>query len=151
MRKPTLFLFSRFFNQDEAAGQLMTQTLNKIHASQRAQFTRIQAAIRAAFHSSVAARREAEFHAHIRATQPGGSLMPHCRADPSGPAARQERLERFRKFIQTWCYTGMAGTRPFFESLWAVMRLQVIPLNLGGAGHHLIEWELDDAVFTESA
>lgn len=38
-----------------------------------------------------------------------------------------------------------------FDSLWAVMRLQVIPVNLGGAGAYRIEWEFDDAVFKEAA
>jgi len=45
----------------------------------------------------------------------------------------------------------MPGTKPFFEGLWAVMRLQVIPESLGGAGRSRIEWELDDAVFKEAA
>ena len=31
------------------------------------------------------------------------------------------------------------------------MRLQVIPVELGGAGRNRIEWELDDAVFKEAA
>lgn len=34
---------------------------------------------------------------------------------------------------------------------WAVLRLQVIPENLGGAGGYRIEWEFDDAVFKEAA
>jgi len=38
-----------------------------------------------------------------------------------------------------------------FDSLWAVMRLQVIPEELGGAGRNRIEWEFDDAVFKEAA
>jgi hypothetical protein len=46
---------------------------------------------------------------------------------------------------------GMPGTKPFFEALWAIMRLQVIPEELGGAGRNRIEWELDDAVFKEAA
>jgi len=45
----------------------------------------------------------------------------------------------------------MPGTIPFFEGLWAVMRLQVIPEQLGGAGGNNIEWEFDDAVFKEAA
>lgn len=40
---------------------------------------------------------------------------------------------------------------PRARSLWAVMRLQVIPANLGGAGANRIEWEFDDAVFKEAA
>lgn len=46
---------------------------------------------------------------------------------------------------------GMPGTKPFFEALWAVMRLQVLPEQLGGAGPNRIQWEFDDAVFKEAA
>lgn len=77
--------------------------------------------------------------------------MPHARADPAGPVARKERLERFERFVRTWCTMGMPGTKPFFEGLWAIMRLSVLPEHLGGAGPHRIEWEIDDAVFMESA
>jgi len=45
----------------------------------------------------------------------------------------------------------MPGTKPFFEALWAVFRLQVIPESLGGAGTYRIDWEFDDAVFKEAA
>jgi len=45
----------------------------------------------------------------------------------------------------------MPGTKPFFEALWAVFRLQVIPQKLGGAGIYRIDWEFDDAVFKEAA
>jgi hypothetical protein len=45
----------------------------------------------------------------------------------------------------------MPGTRPFFESLWAIMKLQIMPAHLGGAGAARINWEFDDAVFRESA
>lgn len=46
---------------------------------------------------------------------------------------------------------GMPGTKPFFEALWAIMRLQVVPEHIGGAGGNRIEWEFDDAVFKEAA
>ena len=62
-----------------------------------------------------------------------------------------ERLERFERFVSRWCTMGMPGTKPFFEGLWALMRLQVVPEKLGGAGAHRIEWEIDDAVFKEAA
>ncbi|KAG6885695.1 hypothetical protein C0993_011180 [Termitomyces sp. T159_Od127] len=101
--------------------------------------------------------------------QPGGSLSAHSRADPQGTLAKKgecrkflpdpevsmpvdaERYERMQRFISVWCTMGMPGTQPFFEALWAVMRLQVIPENLGGAGGFRIEWEFDDAVFKEAA
>ena len=79
-----------------------------------------------------------------------------------------ERYERLSRFMHTWCDSGMPGTTPFFEryilfnsvgysfdfffrSLWGIMRLQIIPENLGGAGQNRLEWEIDDAVFKESA
>jgi len=45
---------------------------------------------------------------------------------------------------------GMPGTKLFFEGLWALMRLQIIPECLGGAGRHLIHWEIDNAIFKEA-
>lgn len=143
--------FGRYFDQDEAAGRTMTQVLANVAPSQRALYSRLQASVRSAFHASVNARRHAEFQAHVCATQPGGSLMPHSRADPMGPMARKERFERLDRFVRTWCTMGMPGTKPFFEALWAVMRLQVLPEQLGGAGGNKIQWELDDAVFKEAA
>ncbi|KAI8993074.1 hypothetical protein BD414DRAFT_412420 [Trametes punicea] len=139
-----------YYQQDEDAGRLMTQTLATLPPSQRAPFARLQASIRSAYHASVNARRDAEFKAHLSATKPGGSLMPHSRADPRGPLAKKERYDRFDRFIRTWCTMGMPGTKPFFHGLWALMRLQVIPRDLGGAGPYRIEWEIDDAVFKES-
>lgn len=129
----------------------MTQTLATLPPSQRAPFSRIQASIRSAYHRSVNARRHAEFQAHLSATTPGGSLMPHARAHPRDNVAQKERYERTERFMHNWCDAGMPGTKPFFEALWAVMRLQVIPVNLGGAGAYRIEWEFDDAVFKEAA
>ncbi|CCM01141.1 uncharacterized protein FIBRA_03189 [Fibroporia radiculosa] len=140
-----------YFEQSDNAGRLMTHTLATLPPSQRAPFSRLQASIRSAYHASVNARRNAEFRAHLSATIPGGSLMPHSRADPGGQLAKKERLERLERFVGTWCTMGMPGTKPFFEGLWAVMRLQVIPEHLGGAGGYKIEWEIDDAVFKEAA
>ncbi|KAJ3493349.1 hypothetical protein NLJ89_g11038 [Agrocybe chaxingu] len=129
----------------------MTQTLATLPPSQRAPFSRLQASIRSAYHRSVNIRRHAEYQAHLSATTPGASLMAHARADPRGKAAQKERHERMDRFIRNWCTMGMPGTKPFFEALWAIMRLQVIPETLGGAGRNRIEWELDDAIFKESA
>ena len=141
----------RYYDQDEASGRQMTQTLANLPPSHRAPFSRLQASIRSAYHTSVNVRRHAEFQAHLGATQPGGSLMPHSRSDPTGPIAQKERFNRFDRFVRNWCTMGMPGTKPFFEALWAIMRLQVIPEHLGGAGGNRIQWELDDAVFKEAA
>lgn len=128
----------------------MSQTLATLPSSQRAPFSRLQASIRSAYHRSVNARKNAEFRAHLSATTPGGSLLAHARSDPRGKAAQKERYERLSRFIRTWCDSGMPGTTPFFESLWGILRLQIIPENLGGAGQNRLEWEIDDAVFKES-
>lgn len=140
-----------YYCQDDDSGRLMTQTLATLPPSQRAPFSRIQASIRSAYHRSVNERRHAEFQAHLSATTPGGSLMPHARAHPRDKVAQKERYERTERFVRNWCNAGMPGTKPFFEALWAVLRLQVIPENLGGAGAYRIEWEFDDAVFKEAA
>ncbi|KAH9935529.1 uncharacterized protein B0H18DRAFT_1082280 [Fomitopsis serialis] len=124
-----------YFEQDDDAGRLMTQTLATLPPSQRAPFARLQASIRSAYHASVNARRDAEFKAHLSATHPGCSLMPHSRADPNGQLAKKERYDRLERFVKTWCTTGMPGTKPTF----------------GGAGGYRIEWEIDDAVFKEAA
>lgn len=140
-----------YFDQDEESGRIMTETMANLPQSQRAPFSRLQASIRSAYHRSVNARRTAEFKAHLSATQPGGSLTPHARADPNGPVANKERYERFERFLISWCTMGMPGPQPFFQSLWTIMRLQVLPENLRGAGRNRIEWTFDDAVFKEAA
>ncbi|TRM69307.1 hypothetical protein BD626DRAFT_473621 [Schizophyllum amplum] len=140
-----------YFDQDEGAGRTMTQTLANLPPSQRAPYSKLQASMRSAYHRSVNARKNAEFRAHLTATQPGGSLMPHTRANPHGKEAKKERYDRLERFIRSWCTLGMPGTTPFFTALWGVMRLQVVAEDLGGAGANRIDWELDDAVFKESA
>ena len=114
----------------------MTQTLATLPPSQRAPFSRLQASIRSGYHRSINARRHAEFQAQLSATSPGGSLMPHARVDPRGPAAQKgmqffvfarpsivnfiffdtERFERMARFVRNWCNMGMPGTKPFFEA-----------------------------------
>lgn len=59
-------------------------------------------------------------------------------------------MERFTRFVKTYCSPTTPGTLPFFEGLHAVLRLQALPDSLGGAGPQRIEWEVDDAVFMES-
>ncbi|KAF8210580.1 hypothetical protein K438DRAFT_1929594 [Mycena galopus ATCC 62051] len=139
-----------YFDQDDASGRLMTSTLANLPSSQRAPYSRLQASIRSAYHRSVNARRTAEFRAHLTATHPGGSLMPHARANPRGNVAKKERYERFERFVRNWCTMGMPGPQPFFQALWAVMRLQIVPEGIGGAGRNRIEWEFDDAVLRET-
>ncbi|KAJ3560737.1 hypothetical protein NP233_g10639 [Leucocoprinus birnbaumii] len=140
-----------YYNQDEQAGRSMTQTLAALPPSHRAPFSRVQSSIREAYHRSVSARRHAELQAHLSLIQPGGSLSAHLRPDPRSKEAQKERYEHMERFINNWCTMGLPGTKPFFEALWAILRLQVIPETLGGAGRNRIEWEFDDAVLKEAA
>ena len=142
---------SWYYGQDSNSRRLMNKTLATLPPSQRAPFARLHASIRSGYHRSINARRHAEFQAHLNATSPGGSLIPHARVDPRGQAAQKERYERMAQFVGNWCNIGMPGTKPFFEALWAIMRLQVLPEELGGAGRNRIEWDLDDAIFKEAA
>ena len=141
----------RYFQQDAAAGALMDSILQKIPSSQRAQYSRLQAQIRASYHTALALRRASEFHAHVSSTRPGQSLTPAARADPHSKLAKHERRERLTKFISVWAVSSVPGTKPFFDGLFAVLRLQSLPEYLGGAGSFRMEWEIDDAVFRESA
>jgi len=107
----------RYFKQDDDAGSAMTQILASLPPSQKASYSRVQASVRSAFHRSVQARRRAEFHAHLRATQPGGSLMPHARLNLFLLSSELlERFERMERFTRNWCTAGMPGTKPFFEA-----------------------------------
>ena len=91
-----VLMYVRYYGQDDNSGRLMTQTLATLPPSQRAPFARLQASIRSGYHRSINARRYAEFQAQLSATSPGGSLLPHARADPRGPAA-QKGLSFFRR------------------------------------------------------
>lgn len=77
--------------------------------------------------------------------------MPAARSNPSGPLAREERRDKLQRFIQAYCLSEMPGTHPFFAGLYGLLRLQSLPEKLGGAGERTMEWEIDDAVFLESA
>jgi hypothetical protein len=142
---------SWYYGRDGNSGRNMARALATLPPSQRAPFARLQASIRSGYHCSINARRHAEFQAQLGATSPGGSLTPHARANPRGSAAQKERHKRMSRFISDWCGMGMPSTKPFFEALWAVMRLQLISEERGGAGRNRIEWEFDDAVFKEAA
>jgi len=124
---------SRYFNQDEDAGRLMTQTMAALPPSQRAGYNRLQASVRSAYHRSVNARRAAEFRAHLSATQPGASLTPHSRADPRGSAAQKgtlspspptrvspplvRALRKARTLYPQLVYNGNARSTTFLYSL----------------------------------
>ena len=142
---------SWYYGRDDTSGRLMIQTLATLPPSQRAPFSRLQASIRSAYYRSINARRHAEFQALLSATSPGGSLTPYAQSHPLGSAAQEERYQRMSQFISTWCNVGMPSTKPFFEALWAIMRLQGISEKRGGSRKNRIEWELDDAVFIEAA
>jgi hypothetical protein len=82
---------SRYYNQDEEAGRIMTQTLATLPPSHRAPFSRVQASIREAYHRSVSARRHAELQAHLSFIQPGASLSAHLRPTPRSKEAQKGR------------------------------------------------------------
>ncbi|KAG9012813.1 hypothetical protein FRB93_001367 [Tulasnella sp. JGI-2019a] len=139
-----------FFAQDESAGKAMQDTLTNLPPNQKPTYIKLQASIRSAFHSASSLRRLQEYRAHLSSVQPGHSLTPNLRLAPSSNEARKHRLDKFTRFIKTYCLQTAPGTLPFFEGLHGVLRLQLLPANLGGAGQQRIEWEVDDAVFMES-
>ncbi|KEP53413.1 hypothetical protein V565_031500 [Rhizoctonia solani 123E] len=143
------FLCRRFFfAQDEAAKLSMDAIMNKTSQYHQAKYTRVQANVRREFHLTQSLRKISEFRAHLSSVQPGCSLSPAARASPSGALARRERAKKFQAFVEAQC--GSAGTQNFFIGLYAAMKLQTLPPNIGGTGEGRIEWEIDDAVFMES-
>lgn len=119
-------------------------------APHRAIYLQIQAACRALAHLHQLRMRIASFHASIAGMTPSGSLTPHSRTDLAGKAARLERKERLRTFIDTWC-SPHSGVEPFFKGLWAALRVQSRGgIDRGGAGARRVVWEIDDAVFMEA-
>ncbi|EUC64379.1 hypothetical protein RSOL_440390 [Rhizoctonia solani AG-3 Rhs1AP] len=143
------FLCRRFFfAQDEAAKLSMDAIMNKTSQYHQAKYTRVQANVRREFHLTQSLRKISEFRAHLSSEQPGCSLSPAARASPSGALARRERANKFQAFVEAQC--GSAGTQNFFIGLYAAMKLQTLPPNIGGTGEGRIEWEIDDAVFMES-
>nr|GAT44644.1 predicted protein [Mycena chlorophos] len=72
------------------------------------------------------------------------SRDPEC-YNPRGESYAACTLQPQRK-------RGKEGTiRTVRKSLWAIMRLQIVPETIGGAGRNVICWEFDDAVLRESA
>ncbi len=67
-----------------------------------------------------------------------------------GNAGTSTFLLRMSVFFLILCFCS-DDTQTTFPSVWALMRLQTIPENIGGAGCNKIDWEIDDAVFKETA
>ncbi|KAG8716280.1 hypothetical protein FRC08_009659 [Ceratobasidium sp. 394] len=126
----------------------MEAIISRVSQYHQAKYTRLQANVRREYHVTQSLRKISEFRAHLSSIQPGCSLSPAARANPSGAMARQERAARFQKFVDA--QGGSAGTQNFFFGLHAAMRLQTLPPSIGGTGEGRIEWEIDDAVFMES-
>ncbi|KAG8880574.1 hypothetical protein FRB97_000669 [Tulasnella sp. 331] len=139
-----------FFVQDPTAGTAMQETLANLPPFQKPTYIKLQATIRSAFHSASSLRRLQEYRAHLSSVQPGHSIGPTLRLTPGSADSRKQRLDKFTRFVKTYCSQTAPGTLPFFEGLYAVLRLQLLPSNLGGAGQQRIEWEMDDTVFMES-
>ncbi|KZO98834.1 hypothetical protein CALVIDRAFT_534908 [Calocera viscosa TUFC12733] len=142
-----------FYQQSHESGQKMNTILSSLPPSQRARFTRIQASIRAQFHSDRTLAIQSAMLALLSSTIPLHSLTPPSRARPHGKAAQKEREEKLSAFLREWGKTmdTLPGVRKFIEGLYSTLRLMSRPENHGGAGGRRVEWELDDAIFMESA
>ncbi|EJU04184.1 hypothetical protein DACRYDRAFT_93585 [Dacryopinax primogenitus] len=131
----------------------MNSILSNLPPSQRARFTRIQASIRAQFHADRTLALQSAMLALLSSTVPLHSLTPLSRARPQSKAAQKEREGKFSAFLREWAKTmdTLPGVRKFLEGLYCTLRLMARSEHQGGAGGYRVEWELDDAVFMESA
>ncbi|KZT62041.1 hypothetical protein CALCODRAFT_490605 [Calocera cornea HHB12733] len=142
-----------FYQQSHESGQKMNTILSSLPPSQRARFTRIQASIRAQFHADRTLALQSAMLALLSSTVPLHSLTPPSRARPQGKSAQKEREEKLSAFLREWGKTmdTLPGVRKFIEGLYSTLRLMSRPENHGGAGPRRVEWEIDDAIFMESA
>jgi len=113
------------------------------------------ATVRSQFHKDAASSRRAEVDKLLLDTLPSSIVIKAVGNDSSlsamrSPRARQERLDRLKKFINAHCVRNMVGAHPFFNSLCAVLHLMSLPARKSGSGKRRVEWEIDLAVFCEA-
>jgi hypothetical protein len=137
--------------------QSVDAILNRLPAHSRTQYARTMAGVRSQFHRDEEIRRRQEVEATLAANEPGRTIMNVLRVSEGGTiamrssTAKQERAKLLRAFIQNHCVKAMPGTHPFFRSLYALLYLQALKAEKGGAGKRRVEWEVDMAVFSEAS
>ncbi|KAA1089542.1 hypothetical protein PGT21_021582 [Puccinia graminis f. sp. tritici] len=144
-----------FYTGDPIATKNVESIIKNLPAASKAAYTKQMATVRSQFHRDAASSRRAEVDKLLHDTLPSSIIIKAVGNDSSlwalrSPRARQERLDRLKKFINAHCVRNMVGVHPFFNSLCAVLHLLSLPARKSGAGKRRVEWEIDLALFCEA-
>ncbi|KNZ47050.1 hypothetical protein VP01_671g5 [Puccinia sorghi] len=144
-----------FYTGDPIATKNVETIIKNLPAASKAAYTKQMATVRSQFHRDAASSRRAEVDKLLLDTLPSSIIIKAVGNDSSlsalrSPRARQERLDRLKKFINAHCVRNMVGVHPFFNSLCAVLHLMSLPARKSGSGKRRVEWEIDLAVFCEA-
>lgn len=137
-------------SSSEVASPELDRLLHASPPGHRAQYAKLLAQARGAYHASVAHSRREALNASIASTLPNGSLKAEEATSLSSPAARSARARLFGAFAAQHTRAGLVGVQPFFSALRSVLDLQARGELAGGGGAVCLEWKLDDAVLMES-
>ncbi|WAQ90227.1 hypothetical protein PtA15_12A214 [Puccinia triticina] len=144
-----------FYTGDPTATKNVEYIIKNLPAASKAAYTKQMATVRSQFHRDAASSRRAEVDKLLHDTLPSSIIIKAVGNDSSlwamrSPRARQERLDRLKKFINAHCVRNMVGAHPFFNSLCAVLHLLSLPARKAGSGKRRVEWEIDLALFCEA-
>ncbi|KAI7942099.1 hypothetical protein MJO28_012126 [Puccinia striiformis f. sp. tritici] len=144
-----------FYTGDPIATKNVENIIKNLPAASKAAYTKQMATVRSQFHRDAASSRRAEVDKLLHDTLPSSIIIKAVGNDSSlwamrSPRARQERLDRLKKFINAHCVRNMVGVHPFFNSLCAVLHLMSLPARKSGSGKRRIDWEIDLALFCEA-
>ncbi|PLW22705.1 hypothetical protein PCASD_13727 [Puccinia coronata f. sp. avenae] len=144
-----------FYTGDAIATKNVESIIKNLPAASKATYTKQMATVRSQFHRDAASSRRAEVDKLLLDTLPSSIIIKAVGNDSSlaamrSPRARQERLDRLKKFMNAHCVRNMVGVHPFFNSLCAVLHLMSLPARKSGSGKRRVEWEIDLALFCEA-
>lgn len=144
-----------FYTGDPLATKNVENIIKNLPAGSKATYTKQMAIVRSQFHRDAASSRRAEVDKLLLDTLPSSIIIKAVGGDSSlsamrSPRARQERIDRLKKFISAHCVRNMVGAHPFFNSLCAVLHLMSLPARKLGSGKRRVEWDIDLALFCEA-
>ncbi|KAI9611237.1 hypothetical protein KEM48_004620, partial [Puccinia striiformis f. sp. tritici PST-130] len=107
-----------FYTGDPIATKNVENIIKNLPAASKAAYTKQMATVRSQFHRDAASSRRAEVDKLLHDTLPSSIIIKAVGNDSSlwamrSPRARQERLDRLKKFINAHCVRNMVGVHPF--------------------------------------
>lgn len=141
------------------AAQVIDQTLNRLPIVHKTAYAKVMNRVRQEFHAYESHRRlklvdetlaKSILNSKIVSTLKVSSESTSSLKVLRSKQARQTRLKFLKDFLSEHCSSELIGTHPFLRSLYAVLYLQSLSENKGGAGRRRVEWKVDTVVFIEA-